>query len=1121
MKRNLLLFIVFTLLCFNHQWLLAQRSVVNIDEAWKFGDSSSADVASENFDDSGWENINLPHTWNGIDGQDGGNNLYRGAKWYRKSLLAETAWQGKKVFIRFGAANMKTDVYINGQAIGSHTGGYAAFIFDITDYLNWGVSNTVAVKVDNSYTIDAAPLSGDFSFFGGISRSVELIVTEPVFISPLDYASPGIYITPDNITNTNADVNIKVLVGNHSAEAKDIEVMASIKDADGIEKATVSTTISVDANATVTASLDTKVANPVLWNAKINPYLYKVDITLKTDGTVADVLDQPLGFRTYAVNDDTGFSLNGEAYSLHGVCHHEDRPDIGRAISDAQRKEDLDMLTEDLGCTYLRLVHYQHAEYTYDYCDKNGIVLSTEIPLVNKISSSTAFSDNAKSQLKELIKQNYNHPSILFWGMFNEVNFHEGPDPATLVGELHQLSKELDAHRLTTGAAQNDEADTHWLLDVCGWNKYMGWYDGSFQDFATWADWLRDGHPDTKIALSEYGAGASVKHHQEYSVRPNPAGMFHPEEYQADYHEAYYQAMLQRPYIWSTAVWVAFDFASDYRAEGDALGINDKGLVTRDRQVKKDAYYYYKAHWNDEPFAYITSRRFVERSNQITKVKVYSNCNSVELMVNGQTIGTLESTNHIFTWEDITLAEGENTIQVKGHIGEQTYLDECVWNYTKSPNDALLPGDIQINFQTTNSVTPEGYLADDGSTFADRGNGYSYGWTPENKINTRERNYTADQVFNTFNHIIKDGVNYTWEMAVENGVYKVSVGCGDPDYTDSYHKIMVEGELVLEGFNTSTSMKVATDTVTVLDGRLTVTAASGASNAKLNLVHLTKLEEVALSGLEMINGSFELPAGDIKYRADGAGGASPFNGNVPGWWAESGTTDCGRQNSGKPAYEGKYCAYAFNNDGGSIWALAGIVEEEKRNLSLSYYAWESYPKGQVGVSVVAKFAVYEGDDPSNYTEIETLKQSFDPAQVDANGWEHFIFEYMLPENTIGKKLLIGFDVVTEDAADSWYCFDDFTLNIAASDASSVVEGVSATNHINVYPNPAHDSFTISTQSGNENGTYALYNISGKLLLAGSFSAQNSTVDVSSFHKGVYILKVSDSSGASIKKIVIE
>ncbi|MFB6319145.1 glycoside hydrolase family 2 TIM barrel-domain containing protein [Saccharicrinis sp. FJH54] len=1097
--------------------LYAQRINMNINDSWRFGSGTESEVVKTDFNDSGWNIVNLPYTWNGLDGQDGGNDLFRGVRWYRKTLFAESAWEGKKVFLRFGSANMKTDVYINGTAVGAHTGGYAAFIFDISEYLNFDAENVIAVKVDNSASIDAPPLSGDFSFFGGITRDVELIITDKVFISPLDYASPGVYITPHNITENKADVNIQVLVGNHNTGSKNVEVTAYIRNMAGEMTDSVKTSVSVDPEAIVKATMDIDVENPVLWDAMLNPYLYSVEVSLKSDNSINDAVIQPLGFRTFSVDADTGFVLNGKKYNLHGVCLHEDRPDVGRAISNENRREDLEIL-QDLGCTYLRLVHYQHGEYTYDYCDSAGMILSTEVPLVNRINSTTAFTQNSRSQLNELIKQNYNHPSVFFWGMFNEINFHTGPDPAALISELNTLAHQLDSTRLTTGAAQNDEAETHWVLDVCGWNKYMGWYDGSFEDFGPWADWLRSAHPGTKIGLSEYGAGASIYHHQESSVRPNPGGQFHPEEYQCDYHEAYYQAMLERPFIWSSAVWVAFDFASDYRNEGDAAGINDKGLVTRDRKVKKDAFFYYKANWSDDPFVYITSRRFTERTNGNTKVKVYSNCDSVELKVNNELFESLKSENHIFTWQDINLIKGENKILVNGYSGGNTFVDSCVWNYNKTANDTLLPGDLKINFQPAGSATPEGYLPDVGSAYGDRDNGFTYGWIPSNTENTRERSFISDPVFNTFNHIIKNDVAYTWEIAVDNGVYQVSIGCGDPDYTDSYHKILVEGQLVLEGFNTATAMKVATDTVTVTDGKLTVRPAFGASNAKINFIYLTQLEGIIYTKLEIQNGSFELPEEDLKYRADGNSDGGLFNGNVPGWWADGDATDCGRQNTSKPAYDGKYTGYAFNNDYGSIWAVAGTVQKDKRNLDLSFWAWESFPKGQSGVSVVAKFAVYDGPDPSAFTLLETLTQPFDAVAHDENGWGNFIFSYTLPESAEGKNLLIGFDIVTEGTADTWFSFDNFSLIVSEVTGIGQLTG---SGMVKIFPNPANGIMTIQMNSNDYNGTYTFYTVSGKEVLSGRLWQRSQAVNVSALEKGVYLIKIENSSGSQIIRSVLE
>ncbi len=821
--------------------VLGQRSTISLNSDWKHGEGSEANIISESFDDSSWETVTIPHTWNGLDGQDGGDDYFRGEKWYRKSFTAEKEWTGKKVFLKFGSAFLKTRLFVNGDFVGEHVGGYAAFIFDITEYLNIGQTNTLAVSVNNAISIDAPPLSGDFTMFGGISREVSLLITEPVFISPLDFASPGVYITPHDITNSSAGVKVEVLAGNHQEESVEVEMDVKIYDQNGTMVESDATTKTITSKTIQSEMVELEVSNPSLWKGRVDPYLYQVEVSLSVNGELKDQVIEPLGFRTFNVDADNGFFLNGEPYELHGVCHHEDRKDIGRGISDDQRKEDLDILY-DMGCTYLRLTHYQHGAFTYDYCDSIGMVLSTEVPLVNKISSSTFFRENSRSQLKELIKQNYNHPSVMFWGMFNEINFHEGPDPTDLIGDLHELSHQLDPSRLTTGAAQNDEADTHWLLDVMGWNKYLGWYESSYNDFDNWANWLRSRHPTTKISMSEYGVGASINHHEQNPERPDPGGRFHPEEYQNAFHEAYWQVISSEPYMWSSAIWVGFDFASDWRAEGENLGINDKGMITRDRKVKKDAFYFYKANWTTEPFVYITSRRHYQRFSPETGIKVYGNCLYVTGELNGESLGVKQSDNHIFTWEEVSLKPGDNVLKIQGITSNGDFVyDSCVWNF-KQRADTLLPGDIQINFQTPTSTTPSGYLADTGLEYGDRGNGYSYGWNFDNTANSRERTSTNDPLFNTLNHFQKTATDGIWEIELDNGYYQVSIGAGDPDFVDSNHKLNVENVLFIEGKNTYEAMVRTTDTIQVQDSKLTIESAPGAANPKINVIHIKEVD---------------------------------------------------------------------------------------------------------------------------------------------------------------------------------------------------------------------------------------------------------------------------------------
>ncbi|MBN1598149.1 MAG: T9SS type A sorting domain-containing protein [Bacteroidales bacterium] len=843
MKR--LSLIISVLLFF--QYTIAQvRTSVNIDDNWRFCKCYEINVELPEFDDSAWDIVNLPHTWNALDGQDGGNDYYRGIGWYRRSVLISGDLSDNRIFLRFGSANIVAGVYINGTLVGNHQGGFAAFIFDITDLLISGVENTIAVKVDNSSGIDIAPLSGDFTFFGGLTRSVELLVTEKVCISPEEYASSGIYITPHNISEGNASIGIKTLVANYHETEQIATVSVVIRDPENNKADSTGSTIVLPSGSTNEVIHNMEVVSPVLWNGIKNAGLYSAEVKLLIDDIIFDSLVQNFGIRYYNVDADLGFFLNGESYPLHGVAFHEDRHNKGRAVSDLDRNEDLSILRE-MGCNFLRLAHYQHGQYTYNYCDSAGIILWTEVPLINNISSSTEFSDNIKQQLNELIHQNYNHPSVFFWGLFNEINYQSGPDPAPLIGELNDIAHEADSMRHTCAAAMHDERATNWIPDLISWNKYFGWYYGEYDEFAEWAENMHTSHSGSKIGVSEYGVGASPNHHEEDPFKPIHYGPWHPEEYQNLFHEAHYMAVDTMPYLWSTAVWVGFDFSSDGRAEGELHGINDKGLVTQDRSLKKDAFYFYKAQWSDSLTTYITSRRYTERTDSITSVKVYSNADSVGLRVNENDYGFIKSLNGIFIWHEVELDTGLNKIWVNGLKDPESVLDSCYWEYLQGSGsedtDTIYEGEIQINFQNSATETPEGYYADIGSVYGNRGNGMEYGWSVNNTASARNRGGTEENmVFYTLNHMQNSGTK-TWEIAVGNGLYRVSLACGDPEYYDSYHKIEIEGKVVLEGQpNPERLWIMSTDTIEVLDEKLTVSPASGGINTKINLIHITCIE---------------------------------------------------------------------------------------------------------------------------------------------------------------------------------------------------------------------------------------------------------------------------------------
>lgn len=677
---NLISLLLSISLIFSISAFSQDRTVKDISYHWKFIKKDLSDAPNPAIDDSKWDDINLPHTWNNLDGQDGGGNFYRGIGWYRYKLNIDEKNKNKKIFLKFNSANMRTEVFINGISIGTHTGGFAAFDFDITDKVTLNKENTIAVKVDNSESIKACPLTADFTFFGGITRTVELIFTNKTYITPMDFASCGVYITQKNVSEKSADISVKTKIKNDNASENNITIKTIIKDLSGktVQQGSIDKTIP---SGTLIESTNLfSIANPHLWNAMKDPYTYSVTVQLYNKDLLLDEVTQPLGIRYYRIDANQGFFLNGMNYKLHGVAFHEDRKNKGRAISDQDRKNDIKVLKE-MGCTYFRLTHYQHGDYTYRYCDTAGIVLWTEIPLVNKVDNSKEFADNAKQQLIELIRQNYNHPSILFWGLCNEIDYHSGPKPDSLVNELNILAHHEDSTRLTTLAAMYDKNGTNAIPDLYAGNKYHGWYYETINDFATWASKQHTTFPNLKLGVSEYGAGGNITHHEDKGEKPAQGGPFHPEEYQNVFHETFWKTIQSCPYLWSSAVWVGFDFSCDGRNEGGVPGINDKGLLTHDHLTKKDAYYFYQANWSDKPVIYITGRHYEERTGNEAIIKVYSNCETVKLTINGREQKSTPGFNHIFNFKYSQFMHGKNMILATGILNGKEYTDLIYLNF--------------------------------------------------------------------------------------------------------------------------------------------------------------------------------------------------------------------------------------------------------------------------------------------------------------------------------------------------------------------------------------------------------------------------------------------------------
>lgn len=660
--------------------VLTARSDTLLDDGWRFTQADAAGAEAPAFDDAGWESVSVPHTYNALDGQDGGDDYYRGVAWYRRRFDAPADMNGRRAFLGFDAANTRADVYLNGVLLGSHSGGFAAFRFDATAALVPG-ENVLAVKVDNAASPDVPPLKADFTFFGGLYRDVHLTLTNDLHLDLLDYGSPGVYLKTANVSAAAADLSARVRVTNSGTEAQAADVVLSVLDDSGASVATLTTSASVPPGETLELPLSGTIDSPHLWQGRSDPYLYSARVELTRAGTPVDALTQPLGFRSFAVDPALGFTLNGQAYDLHGVNRHQDRLGRGWAIGKAEHDEDMAQIVE-IGATAIRLAHYQHADYFYELCDRMGLLVWAEIPLVDATTDSPAFGDNARQQLTELIRQSENHPSIVVWGIGNEQRVNDAPSNA-LLASLAELVQTEDDSRLSTYAhcCGIDTSPLTQHADLVGYNYYYGWYMGSYDQVGAWADGLHLTQPGLRFSLSEYGAGASVVQHEDPPRQPSPTALFHPEEYQAALHESTWLALAARPFIWGKFIWNMFDFASDGRNEGDAPGRNDKGLVTYDRQTKKDAFYWYKANWSSEPLAYITSRRFAVRTTAEVAVKVYSNLEQVTLTVNGAPFGSPEPVvDHRASWSAVPLQVGDNSIEVvaTGSAGQRV-SDSVTW----------------------------------------------------------------------------------------------------------------------------------------------------------------------------------------------------------------------------------------------------------------------------------------------------------------------------------------------------------------------------------------------------------------------------------------------------------
>ncbi len=629
------------------------RSIVNINKKWAF--TKDVDEVPKKMPQR-WYWVHLPHTWNNIDGQDGNNDYYRGAGYYAKQIKKVELPQADQYFLEILGANSSADVYIDGVKLAHHDGGYSTWRVDITSALK--EESLLVIRVDNSENDCIYPQQADFTFYGGLYRDVNIIGVSASHFDLEYYGGRGIQVTP-TIQEKDADITIETWVTGKKAGQS---LVYKVRDRSG--------EIVIQKNCSITdRKVQMKIADVHRWNGRKDPYLYFAEVELIENDEVLDRVCTSFGCRTFEIHPEKGFLLNGESYPLRGVSRHQDRWGIGNALSPKNHKEDMDFICE-MGANTIRLAHYQQDQYFYDLCDERGMVVWAEIPYIS--AHLPKGRENTISQMKELIIQNYHHPSIVVWGLSNEITMQEADEKDLLENHkiLNNLCHEMDNTRLTTMAVIST-CDIHHpyiqIPDVISYNHYFGWYGGDVSMNGPWLDNFHRELPQIPIGVSEYGCEALNWHTSE------PQQGDYTEEYQAYYHEELIKQLFTRPYLWATHVWNMFDFGADARDEGGESGQNHKGLVTFDRKYKKDAFYAYKAWLSQDPFVHICGKRYVNRVEDQTKITVYSNLPEVTLYLNGKEYEKQVSKEHFFYFTIPN--KGETMIMAKaGECKEESLI---------------------------------------------------------------------------------------------------------------------------------------------------------------------------------------------------------------------------------------------------------------------------------------------------------------------------------------------------------------------------------------------------------------------------------------------------------------
>jgi beta-galactosidase len=694
----------------------AVRSYVNLNGAWKFyrgspgNDASGRSPQAALYADAAWTTVTVPHTWNAVDGQTstspGRDTYYRGDGWYRRHVTVPPSAAGKKVYVEFDAVNQVADVFVNGSSVGRHIGGFAKFRYDITPYARIGGDNVIAVKANNAASATVAPYSADYTSFGGIYRDTQLVVVDPLQLDAMDRAGKGLYVDTISADSRTASIRVRVKVANRTNAPATPTVEVSIFDRNNVRVSggTCSAMPGMTAGSRQTCTLNLTIASPARWSPS-SPQLYRAEASVRLGTTVRDAEQDTFGIRVLDYDADNGLLVNGSSIRVRGVNKHQDRLGQGWVTTTANERQDFDLMAE-MGANAIRTAHYQMSDFFYEQADKRGFLVWTELPNVNYTPTGdafTAYRNNLEESARELLTQLHNRPSFAVLSVGNEQPASStNPNITTLVRSLNTLVNDSAnwGPRITGYASNQPDGDpVYAITELSGHNKYYGWYMGKAAEFASWMDWAHTTWPARRLVVTEYGAGASIRHQRElptYGSRDDPANWglvvgggigtsFHPEGYQAYYHERYWNALSTRKFMNGSFVWNMFDFASSRRNEGDTVGRNDKGLVTFDRVTRKDAFYFYKTVWTSTPVVRIVGRRHVDRPDTNTNIKVYSNQPGLTLSVAGVTVAAkpMLLQTGVYVWDNVCLPP-DTTVTVSAAAG--SVRDTATWTTGSGPS---------------------------------------------------------------------------------------------------------------------------------------------------------------------------------------------------------------------------------------------------------------------------------------------------------------------------------------------------------------------------------------------------------------------------------------------------